>query len=83
MQVNLPNSVKRTDSELQAIMVAAVELNTVRGTGIISVYLGGVPLGGSIVTPGVEFVSGVGLAPEPATNMVYEPRLHRTQEDMS
>ena len=80
MQVNLPNSVKRTDSELQAIMVAAVELNTVRGSGIISVYLGG---GGSIVTPGVEFVTGVGLEPEPATNMVYESRLHWTQEDTS
>ena len=41
-------------------MVAAFEFNTVRGTDIISVYLGGVPLGGSIVTPvcGVEFVSG-------------------------
>ena len=71
------------DSELQAIMVGAVELNTVRGSGIISVYLGGVPLGGSIVTPDVEFVSGVGWSPEPATNMVYETRLHWTQEDMS
>ena len=82
MQVNLPNSVKRTDSELQAIMVAAVELNTVRGSGIISVYnKGGLP--GSIVTPGVEFVTGVGLEPEPATNMVYESRLHWTQEDTS
>ena len=38
-------------------MVAAFEFNTVRGTDIISVYLGGVPLGGSIVTPGVEFVT--------------------------
>ena len=84
MQVNLPNSVKRTDSELQAIMVAAVELlNTVRGSGIISVYLGGVPLGGSIVTPVVEFVTGVGLEPEPATKMVNESRLQRTQEEMS
>ena len=64
-------------------MVAAVELNTVRGSGIISVYLGGVPLGGSIVTPGVEFVTSVGLAPEPATKMVYESRLHWTQEEMS
>ena len=64
-------------------MVAAVELNTVRGSGIISVYLGGVPLGGSIVTPGVEFVTSVGLAPEQATKMVYESRLHWTQEEMS
>ena len=71
------------DSELQAIMVAAVELNTVRGSGIISVYLGVLPLGGSIVTPVVEFVSGVGWTTKPATNMVYEPRLHWTQEDMS
>ena len=71
------------DSELQVIMVAAVEFNTVRGSGIISVYLGGVPLGGSIVTPGVEFVSSVGWSPEPATKMVYESRLHKTQVEMS
>ena len=64
-------------------MVAAVELNTVRGSDITSVYLKGVPLGGSIVTPGVEFVTGDGLEPEPATKMVYESRLHWTQEDTS
>ena len=64
-------------------MVAAVELNTVRGSGIINVNLVVLPLGGSIVTPAVEFESGVGWTPEPATNMVYESRLHRTQEDMS
>ena len=82
MQVNLPNSVKRTDSELQAIMVAAVELNTDRGTGIIRVYnKGGLP--SSIVTPGVEFVTGVGLELKPTTKMVYELTVHRTQEDMS
>ena len=54
-------------------MVAAFEFNTVRGTYIISVYLGGVNLlGGSIVTPGVEFVTSVGWSPEPATKMVNE-----------
>ena len=62
-------------------MVAAVEPNTVRGTGIISVYLGGIPLGGSIVAPGVEFVTGAGWSPEPATKMVYESRVHWTQEE--
>ena len=71
------------DSELQAIMVDAVELNTVRGSDIISVYLVVLPLGGSIVTPGVEFVSGVGWSPEPVTSKVYKSRLHSTQEDMS
>ena len=70
------------DSELQAIMVDAVELNAVRGTGIIRVYnKGGLP--GTIVTPGVELVTGVGLEPEPATKMVYKLTVHRTQEDMS
>ena len=64
-------------------MVAAFEFNTVRGTDIISVYLGGVPLGGSIVTPGVEFVTSVGWSPEPATKMVNaESRMHWTQEEM-
>ena len=82
-KVNLPNSVKRTDSELQAIMVGAVELNTVRGSNIISVYLVVLPLGGSIVTLWVELVSGSAWRPEPATKMVYDSRLHSTQEDMS
>ena len=60
-------------------MVAAFEFNTVRGTDIISVYLGGVPLGGSIVTPGVEFVSGV--SPEPATKMVKNNQ--RTEKQLN
>ena len=63
-------------------MVSPVRLNAVRGTGIIRVYnKGGLP--GTIVIPGVEFVTCVGLEPEPATKMVYELTVHRTQEDMS
>ena len=65
-------------------MVSSAGFIAVRGTGIISVYMPGeVTLGGSIVIPVVEFVTGVGLVPEPATKMVYESKLHRTQEDMS
>ena len=55
---------------VQLIIVSAELLNTSRGTGIISVYCVTLPLGGIIVTPEVELVSGAGLTPEPATSMV-------------
>ena len=68
---------------VQLIIVAVVLLNTSLGTGIISVYCVSFPLGGIIVTPEVELVSGVGLMPEPATNKVYVFAAHRTQVKMS
>ena len=62
-------------------MVALVLLRTSRGIGISSLYLP--PDVGTIVTPLVEFVRGVGLSPEPATNIVKELTLHLTQAEIS
>ena len=86
-QVHLLISLKRMSScfipVVQPIIVSAVLLNTSRGTGIISVYCVSLPLGGSIVTPEVELVSGAGLTPEPATKMVKVSSSHRRQVEMS
>ena len=70
-------------SDPQPMIVSAVLLNTSRGTGIISVYCVPRTTGGIIVTPEVELVSGAGLTPEPATNMVKEFSSHRRQVEMS
>ena len=78
---NSPSSVNLMDSELQAIMVALVLLRTSRGTGMNSLYLP--PDVGTIVTPLVEFVRGVGFDPEPATSKVKESTLHLMQAEIS
>ena len=78
---NSPSSVNLMDSELQAIMVALVLLRTSRGTGMNSLYLP--PDVGTIVTPLVEFVRGIGLDPEPATSKVKESTLHLMQAEIS